>query len=392
MGSKSWKGLFTYQLGELCPTAPTLVGGNNKRTSAKQNNRIRTFTNMYNTIREKIRENRIAEALKEMDELQLSREHTSRLVNLHRRYRVYQDKAISNLAEERLLRIEENGIVGDMLTFLDMVEFPAKHEQEEVGAVAGATKGDERSKGKSKRWLLPVIGLVAVALVAFWMWQPDTKQDKPGTTVTERPIEPDPPEETDPPARTNPRIPDGKMTLNPDVLDRVELKPSTGLKIDPGVLSKAMLLQPFMSEGKQVPMALAVYYNKKSPTEYNETMSRQMGGYVRNFLQREINLDVLTKAFHQSDIRERVVLRATSDEDKRLKAERTPYLLLLDLRNEARNKATMRICLYDVTRQKGFTRGKSVTMRDGSGKIVYGEMAAFVKAFLTELREQGLFK
>jgi hypothetical protein len=347
---------------------------------------------MYNTIREKIRENRIAEAFKEMDELQLSREHTSRLVNLHRRYRVYQDKAISNLAEERLLRIEENGIVEDMLTFLDMVEFPAKHEQEEVGAAAGATKPDERSKEKGKRWLLPVIGLVAVGLITFWMFQPDSKPDKPSATVTERPVEPEPPEETDPPSRTNPRIPDGKVTLNPDVLDRVELQRTPNLKIDPSILSRSLLLQPFMSEGKQVPMALAVYYNKKSPTEYNEAMSQQMGGYVRNFLQREISLDVLTKAFHQSDVRERVVLRATSDEDKRLKAERTPYMLLLDLRNEARNKATMRISLFDVTRQKGFTRGKSVTMRDGSGKIVYGEMATFVKEFMTELRERGLFK
>jgi hypothetical protein len=52
----------------------------------------------------------------------------------------------------------------------------------------------------------------------------------------------------------------------------------------------------------------------------------------------------------------------------------------------------MRICLYDVARQKGFTRGKSVTVRDGNGKIAYGEMAAFVKEYLTELRERGLFK
>jgi hypothetical protein len=348
---------------------------------------------MYNTIREKIRENRISEALHDMDALQLSREHTSRLVNLHRRHRVYQDKAISNLAEERLLRIEENGIVEDMLTFLDMVEFPAKYEQEEeVGAVAGATKKDKRSKGKGKRWLLPVIGLAVVALITFWMGQPDTTPDKPPTKVTERPVEPETPEKTDPPARTNPRIPDGKMTINPDVLDRVELKRTTDLKLDPSVLSKAMLLQPFMSEGKQEPMALAVYYNKKSPTEYNEVMSQQIGGFVRSFLQRDMSLDVLTKTFHLSDIRETIILRGTSDEDKRLKAERTPYLLLIDLRNEARNKATMRICLYDVARHKGYTRGKSVTMRDGNGKISYREMATFLQEYLTMLRENGSLK
>jgi hypothetical protein len=190
-----------------------------------------------------------------MDALHLSREHTSRLVNLHRRYRVYQDKAIANLAEERLLRIEENGIVEDVLTFLDMVEFPARHEEEGVGAVAGAAEKDEKSKGKGNRWLL----------------------------------------------------------------------------------SRASLLQPFMSEGEQVPMAFALYYNKKSPTEYNEAMSREMGGFVRNTLQREVSLDLLTKAFHQSDIRGRIILKATSDEDKRLNAKRTPYLLLLDIRNEQRN-------------------------------------------------------
>jgi hypothetical protein len=348
---------------------------------------------MYNTIREKIRENRIAEALKELDGLQLSREHTSRLVNLHRRYRVYQEKAISNLAEDRLLRIEENGIVEDLLTFLDMVEYPAKYEQEEeLGAAAGATKKEERSKGKGNRWILPVLGLAAVALIAFWMLPADTTPDKPPTKVTERPVKPKTPEETDPPGRTNPRTPDGKITLNPDILDRVELKRATDLKIDPSILSGSLLLQPFMSEGKLVPMALAVYYNKKSPTEYNEVMSRQMSDFVRSFLQREVSLDVLAKAFHQSDIRETIILRATSGEDKRLKAERTPYLLLIDLRNEARNKATMRICLYDVARHKGYTHGKSVTMRDGSGKISYREMATFIKEHLTGLREKGVFK
>jgi hypothetical protein len=348
---------------------------------------------MYKTIREKIRENRIAEALKEMDELRLSREHTSRLVNLHRRYRVYQDKAISNLAEERLLRIEENGIVEDILTFLDMVEFPAKYEQEEEGAAAGATERtkEQGKKSGSGRWVLPVIGLAVVAMLAFWMLQPDGKP----TPVKPATEQPETQENTDKPGRptlTNPRIPDGKVTLNPDVIDRVELKPVTGMKIDPNILSRTLLLQPFMTEGKQIPMAFALYYNKKSPTEYNETMSRKMGGFVRNFLKREISLDVLTKAFHQSEIRDRVVLRATSDEDKRLKSERTPYLLLLDVRDEQRNKGYMRICLYDVARQKGFTRGKSILVKDAKGQITYSEMAAFVKEYLTELRERGLFK
>ncbi|MFK8163341.1 MAG: hypothetical protein AB8H12_12840 [Lewinella sp.] len=349
---------------------------------------------MYNTIREKIRENRIAEALKEMDELQLSREHTSRLVNLHRRYRVYQDKAISNLAEERLLRIEENGIVEDILTFLDMVEYPAKYEQEEeVGGAAGAKNKDEQRKEKGNRWLLSAIGLIALALVAFWWLQSDNDPTpaKPAVEAQEKPEEPDKPD-ANRPTLTNPRIPDAKVTLNPDVLDRVELKPATGLKIDPSVLSKALLLQPFMTEGKRVPMALAFYYNKKSPTEYNETMTRQMGGFVRSFLQREISMDVLTKAFHQSEIRERVVLAGTSEKDKRLKTERAPYLLLLDVRNEQRNKGYMRICLFDVSRQKGFTRGKSVTLRDSNGKIVYREIANFVQEYLTELREKAVFK
>ncbi|WP_020567866.1 hypothetical protein [Neolewinella persica] len=348
---------------------------------------------MYETIREKIRENRVAEALKDMDALQLSREHTSRLVNLHRRYRVYQEKAISNLSEERLLRIEENGIVEDILTFLDMVEFPAKYEQEKEGGVAGAA---ERTKEQGKkaglgRWVLLVLGLAVMALLAFWVLQPDDKPT-PVNPTTEQPERTEDPDKPERPTLTNPRIPDGKVTLNPDVLDRVELKPATDLKLDPNILSRALLLKPFMTEGKQVPMALAVYYNKKSPTEYNETMTRQMGAFVRSFLQREISMDVLTKAFHESDVRERMVLRATSDEDKRLKVERTPYLLLLDIRSEARNKGSMRICLYDVSRQKGFTRGKSVLVRDGKGNIAYGEMAAFVREFLTELRERGLFK
>jgi hypothetical protein len=148
---------------------------------------------MYNTIREKIRENMISEAFQDMDALRLSREHTSRLVNLHRRYRVYQDKAIANLAEERLLRIEENGIVEDMLTFLDMVEFPANYEQEEEkGAAAGAVKKTEKSKQKGNRWLLPALGLLVVALTAFWMLQPEPKPTptKPSVELRESPDNP----------------------------------------------------------------------------------------------------------------------------------------------------------------------------------------------------------
>lgn len=369
---------------------------------------------MFDIIRQKIRENRIAEALNDLDGLSLSREDASRLVNLHRRYRVYQDKAIGNLEEDRLLRIEENGIVEDVLVFLDTLEFaPRQVPVEEAGADAGAGKEVVKSKGGNMRWLLLLLGVLLVAVLAY---QVIPKKDKTASKVPaqETPVQPtgqtsdkpneqstqpagnptgeDKPAQDENPTEPQPRDPGGKLTIDPRIVDRATLKDVTDLKINPDLLKNVASRLSLMTDGPQVPMAFAVYYDKTSTTTYNEEISRKLGGYVRSLLQREVSLEVLTNTFHQSDLRERIVLRAASDGDARLKAERTPYLLLMEISKEQGTKARMQICLFDVARQTGFPQNRQVTIRSANGSFVYTEITAFLKEFLSDMRKRGLLK
>ncbi|MEM9526631.1 MAG: hypothetical protein AAGA31_08485, partial [Bacteroidota bacterium] len=155
---------------------------------------------MYDAIRQLIRENRVAAALDAMDQLDLSREHSSRLTTLHRRWRILEDKAMGNLIEERLLRIEENGIVEDILQLLDHAEHPLPEHEEQAhpGAPAGAkteSSGKAKQKGtadgrgansNAKIWLMAG-GAIGVLLLAFWFLRPDSKPATPTTTeVTSR--------------------------------------------------------------------------------------------------------------------------------------------------------------------------------------------------------------
>lgn len=103
---------------------------------------------MYEPIRQLIRENRLRPAMHAIGGLELSREHSSRLVTLERRLSIIEDKKISNLSEDRLLTIEENGLVEDMLIFLDKVEFPTRHERPEATTFTGAAAGVKHASNK----------------------------------------------------------------------------------------------------------------------------------------------------------------------------------------------------------------------------------------------------
>lgn len=367
---------------------------------------------MFDSIREKISENRTAEALSDLDGLSIDREHRSRLINLQRRFRAYQDKAMGDVEEARLLRIEENGIVEDLLIFLDVLEYaPKKHSVDVAGADAGAEVEVVKSKGGAMRWLLPVLGILLLALVAYQVLPTKNNQDTSGLTPAretpeqpadsptvparnpsgeDKPAADDKPD--DEPTVTNPRDPGGKLTIDPRIIDRSTIKDVTDLKINPDLLKNVASRLSLMTDGPQVPMAFAVYYDKTSTTSYNEELSRKLGGYVRTLLQREISLDVLTNTFHQADLRERIVLRGISDGDARLKAERTPYLLLMEISKEQGTKGLMQICLFDVARKKGFPKNRQVTLRSANGTFVYTEMTAFLKEYLSEMRKGGLLK
>ncbi len=366
----------------------------------------RILVAMFDTIRKKIRENRLAAALHDMDELPLSREHRSRLVNLHRRFRVYQDKAIGNLIEDRLLRIEENGIVEDLLMFLDMVEFPAKDQEIPESDTEGAAAGAGKEQRRKKSWLpLLLVGVVILALAVWWLLPAATPKPIGEATVervepSERPAAEQPSDqpateepEKNPERPTNPgtsRVPAGKLTINPELLQRPDLTRVKDLQLDPRVLSRT-LLPALMTQGPQVDLAVAVYRNRKAPTKYDEALSKSLATYLDGQFKESITYGVLTDAFHDLEDRDRMVLRGAM-EDNRLSSKRARYLLLVDIRNlTVTNKADFRLCLYDVARQKGLTKGSSVDLGSWTS-IKQKDMSYQAKAFLTDRKERGLFQ
>jgi len=101
-------------------------------------------------------------------------------------------------------------------------------------------------------------------------------------------------------------------------------------------------------------------------------------------------MEVLTKAFHGADLREQMIVKNTGSDD-RLKSSRTKYLLLCDIRQVSGEKGYLRMCLYDVARKKGFTRGKTITIRPGKS-FQEKEMLLTVESYLKEMKKRGLFE
>lgn len=368
---------------------------------------------MYDAIRQLIRENRVAAALDAMDKLDLGREHSSRLTTLHRRWRILEDKAMGNLIEERLLRIEENGIVEDILQLLDHAEHPLPEPEEvaHAGAPAGATTesfgkasktgtGDGSTTGSNaKTWLIAGGGLV-ILLLAFWFSRPDPESSPAATEVTAQPPtesptpnesakNPDPPTQSERPS----------LTLSEANQDRLQEAAGAqlqtrDLKVDPKILANRDILKaispPLMTDGQKVPMTVAVYISDKAPTEYDIALTKHLGSFLRSRLQREISIEVLTNAFHSWEGREKLQLRGVAD-DTRLKATRTPHILMVDIRNIKYGKGEMRTCLYDVNRKKGFTRGGSIAIGTSTNPNENALLEPVLK-YLVELKERGLFQ
>ncbi len=369
---------------------------------------------MYEQIREHIRENEIPEALDAMDKLTLSAELKGKLLTLHRRWRIYEDRAMSNLEEERLLRIEENQIVDDLITLLNRAEDPkgtvrqrevkVTYTEREAGANAGA-KEVVKSKGIPMSYLLGALGLIALLALGWWAMQPEPEPSELSTNT--RPTLETADDRQAPPSSSTPESPPASNDAPPSSTERPTLRPATDLKledisrakdlkIDPNILRNPRILDalktnaPLMTEGDYVPMAVAVYFNEKAPTAYNEQLTRSLGSFIRARVQREVSMEVLTKAFHLSDMREKIVLRSIGG-DARLKSSRTKHLFLCDIRQVTGDKGYLRMCLYDVARQKGFTRGKSITIRSGKS-LQEKEMLLAVQEYLTELKKRGLFE
>ncbi|MEM9527145.1 MAG: hypothetical protein AAGA31_11070, partial [Bacteroidota bacterium] len=135
---------------------------------------------------------------------------------------------------------------------------------------------------------------------------------------------------------------------------------------------------------------LAVYLSEKAPTKYNGALTKHLSAFLRSRLQREISVEVLTQDFHDWEDRERMQLRGVAD-DTRLKATRTPHILLVDIRNVRSGKGEIRTCLYDVNRKKGFTRGGSVAIGSVNSPNENAILEPVLK-YLIELKERGLFR
>lgn len=383
---------------------------------------------MFNPIRELIAENKIVQALAACGDLDLTPANRSRLISLRRRWDLLAEQTIAQTREERLLRLEENGVVEDLLKWLDQMEYaPAKeewsvkvtHTKQGGGAAAGAKPGPAKSNA---RWLWT--GAATIALLAvIWMAWPgadpapvaenptrELPQDPPAESPTrEEPSAPPAKEEppTDGPikpgtTRINPAdlvaTTPGKIDLSKVDISAVPLNKDIRLNSD--ALRKLAAANALMTAGDQVDIAVALYRNTKAPTKYDPVLSKALASYLmREAGALDVAPEVLTQKFHDHDKRERLQLRGTF-EASGLNVKRARFLLLADIRNiDVRGKAELRLCLYDVERGRGFTRGSSINVGTSArtnistgSRLKEKELFYAARDYLKEMKERGVLK
>lgn len=293
-----------------------------------------------------------------MGDLKLSREHVSRLVTLDRRLQIIENKQIANLTEDRLITIEENGLVEDMLVFLDQVEFPQRdlkaHHEDNQGAAAGATKGSKKSMAK---WLGLATAFIALLTIGFLFW-PDGDKTLGNTSITVK--------ERVPPlgdTTSAPRLTDEERKKEAQRLDekrKEDLRQQELLKererqkrlAAAKKEQEAAANVAFMTPGEQLVMTLAVYAGTKS-TSLNSQLTKSLEGFLQRVLRsKDIDAAALTKAFHDSKERQ-LLTSGRSSSDKRLSARRARYIVLADISNINREgKGRLRMCIYDTSTGK----------------------------------------
>ncbi|MEL7161338.1 MAG: hypothetical protein AAFN92_11335, partial [Bacteroidota bacterium] len=127
-------------------------------------------------------------------------------------------------------------------------------------------------------------------------------------------------------------------------------------------------------------------------TAYNAALSKSLASYLDREWKENIQTDVLTQKFHDDPDRERLQLRAVFPNKDQLNVKRARYLLTTDIRNvSAQGKAELRILLFDVSRGKGFTRGKQIDIGTNN-QYKEKDLLYTCNDFLKEFRERGLFK
>jgi hypothetical protein len=385
---------------------------------------------MFNPIRELIAQNKIAQALASCGELNLSPTNRSRLISLRRRWDLLTEQAIAQAREERLLRLEENGLVEDLLKWLDHMEYTPEASEEwsvkvthtkqgtGTGAAAGTGNGSVKSKVK---WLWIGAAVIVLLAVTWMLWPPTSPTGEAATEArevretppadgnnTESPTSP----ATEEPPVTKPTNP-GRTKVNPGDLvavdpskidlskidpSRVQLDPN--LRLNPDALRKLAAANALMTTGDQVDVAVAFYRNAQAPTKYDAVLSKALASYLgREAGGLDIAPDVLTQKFHDHEKRDRLQMRGVFDATG-LSAGRARFLFLCDVRNiDARGKAELRMCLYDVERGKGFTRGKGIDVGTSArtnaatgSRLQEKELFYAARDYLKEMKERGILK
>lgn len=369
---------------------PPTCGSNYKTTV------LQYYTTMYEPIRQLIRENRLRKAMHDMNQLDMSREHVSRLVTLDRRLRIIENKQIENLSEERLLTIEENGLVKDMLVFLNQVEFPQQSHQSGPADLRGAAAGaKEVSKKSSGKWIGLTVATIALLTIGFFLW----------------------PENNPSPAKAQPtselRVPPGGDTPNKGLTDeerkklalqeeeakkQEELRQQEAIKERERRIAEAKKRRlaeeedntntgtstAFMTSGDQVDMAITVYSGQGNLTKEDLFLSKSLSSFLGRAVKEKTNsIDVLTSAFHNAKERD-LMFFGRAQADPRLSPRRARYLVLADVRNvDNEGKAQLRMCIFDTASGKSILRKETAAVGTASQMqekyILYA-----VRAFITE--------
>jgi len=387
---------------------------------------------MFDPIRELIAENKIAQALAACGDLELKPTDRSRLISLRRRWDLLIDKDIAQTSEQRLLTLEGNGVVDDLLKWLDQMEYSRSskeewsvkvtHTKKDTGSGAAAGTGNGSLKSNAK-WLW--IGAVVIAVFAAGLTLMMVDRSAPVTDKEEARELPRNPDATDPPAREErtpspeaepteptPTVP-GKTKYNPGELVAVDPAKTSKLQIDPSkvqinpnirlnsdALRKLAAANALMTTGEQVDIAVALYRNVKAPTEYDAVLSKALASYIkRETGSMDVAPEVLTQKFHDHEKRDRLQMRGIFDATG-LNVKRARFLFLGDVRNiDARGKAEFRMCLFDVARGKGFTRGKSIDVGTSArtnvstgSRLKEKELFYAARDYLKEMKERGILK
>lgn len=324
---------------------------------------------MFDPIRQLISQNKLRQALDACGELTLSASNRSQLIALRRRWDMLAADKIGNTREERLIRIDENQLVQDLLAWLDFMDsdLPAKKTE---NAAQVPEPPEPPKKSSLKR-----IGLILLLLVGavfggkylinqFGEGDGPTKQER--TPVTEQDIR-------------------DRITTNSE-LESPSRETLTPVSRDGSTTGR------LMTAGPKVKLTVAVYVGRRSTTSYQDELTKQVARYLSALQSYVVPTDVLTNTFHTSKERESINLSDSISNPPPLNANRTLFLLLIDIRNiDREGKGYLNLSIYDVARKKPIRKGSDIKMEDLDAKGAK-QLARDAHEYLQRMKENGLFK